>query len=308
MNICSGYNFTVTQGRVINGVLVADLLVVVFSCLLAIALILATKSFKDFIIRLIVYLSIAAIIHSVAYLLFNFYYGTTEWTRVWQIAQVPLFLVTCYSLLVYGLLLCWMGLYVLTLSLCGGRLKKVKYEIIGVFTVLLSPLVAVWAIPVFYTRECLYSDSSLLLICGFIIPFSLFTLVSTATISAVIFTLCKGAFVGSRETHKKAVMKLAPFLGFFVLQNLYGIPQVLSRFFSDQFSVNMFIYSLYPLTFLSLPFLLLYQPRVRQKLRHKRRKEETNLQQQYQTSQTHFIVPPETSLTEQEPLIIRQSK
>ena len=332
---CIEFNFTkAIENDVFNYMFLGEPILALLSCLSAILLVVATKTYKEFVYRLILYLAFAAFTYSLFFSLQTLLYVFVKLKTGWAPIHVPILFVTGYSLLLFGLIVCWIAVYVFALAVCGIQLKKTRHEVIGVVMVLVFPLTLVWTIPVYYTTGCYFNYRGLLItICGLMLPFSLSTLVATVTTVFVILSLCKCGLWGrsaAGSTRSKALIELIPFIGFFILQNLFASMEILYYALlaaekTPPFTIAIIINLFYPFGFISIPLLLLCQPKIRHELRcfafGQRHREirrsaspecvshgsSLNHQEVHQqTSQTHYVVSQESSLSEQDPLIIKQ--
>ena len=155
------------------------------------------------------------------------------------------------------------------------------------------------------------------------------TFVSIATVALIIRSFCSTQLNGGvRKFYRQALKSALPFL---LLQMLFIFSLVslvmiliINNFLS--YSIRQMVHHayvilflLYPCSFVLLPLLLLCQPQVTRNLKCRKRGEgggrededrlETAPTSRWSTavsSKTQFIVPPESFLTEQDPLVIRQ--
>ena len=143
-----------------SGVILAEFVPVQAVCLLfslaSLLLLIFSKAYKDFLHRLLCYLSSFGVLWmcflSVSLLLFNNY--NVKFLFVASRA------VYCYASLVYCLLLFWISIYLFVLAVFGAQLNKTKHEVIGLTIVLVTPLFFVWVarVPSYVTRciHCLH--------------------------------------------------------------------------------------------------------------------------------------------------------
>ena len=326
---CSNERVSKFEDKANTAVEVATATVSLLALLAAIVLVLATKSYKEFLHQLILCMSTAGFIHLLTdFVLVFLKEGSIE-------SQVVLFLNKYFHLL-YGLFTCWIGFYVFLLAVLGRTVKKARHKVTGLIVTLVLPLTIVWI--VFLRNEVVRFDCSLkwLLIytCAFAIPFLISSTLSTMTVVAVIVFLCRGAV--SSETlnklHKQAIIEILPFLMFGVLQNISAAVKIFD-FALRVGRKDVFLYGLirtlfYPFPYIAIPLMLLSQPHIQQKLKRNSNKsqsrsnnivsnntynvtcsktEDSQQQLQVSYSYTHYNVPPETSYTEQDSLVIRQS-
>ena len=288
----------------------------------AIVLVLTTRAYKEFIQRLFLYLAITATLlctlalcESVVVILnVHFNIGTIE-TQFIMAISFPL----GYFIMVYALLLCWIGVYVASLTIgIRKRFKPIRYEIIGLAIVTFTPLTLSWLVPVMQDHYCDLALSILVII------LLLSVLMVTLSVGAVIFHLCRSGLKCNSSVHVRALKEATPLLTFVVIHQIavaflltYAIA-LLSKY-SDEtelppISLVVLLQSVPAVLFVSIPISLLCQPRIRHGIRCKKKRQQqqsvgvwnpsTGIQDV--TSQTHYIVPPETSFTEEDALIIKQ--
>ena len=239
---------------------------------------------------------------------------------------------TGYSSLVYALVLCWIGVRVFLLAVCGVHLQKTKHELFAIAGVLLLPLIVTWAIPAYASGPCAFDPNILaVVLCGFLVPSLVSTFVAALTVISVILSLCKG-LLKIKKVNRRALKELVPYLLFIIIQNIYSIllltDYTLMIKKEKLFGFKLIEALVFAVNFISIPLLLLSQHHIRSRLKSKMchckcgGKEEgilpTTTQQRQTTveqsatkpisgsSQTQYCVPPETSFTEEDPLIIKQ--
>ena len=153
------------------------------------------------------------------------------------------------------------------------------------------------------------------------------TFISIATVALIIRSFCSTQLNGGvRKFYRQALKAAIPFLLLQILWFLFGFVSIAMYVISllytwsyDTYLNGLYIFVLlYPCSFVLLPLLLLCQPQVTRNLKCRRgrgkgREEEEHLEtvpfshwSTEVTSRTHFIVPPESVFTEQDPLVIRQ--
>ena len=155
------------------------------------------------------------------------------------------------------------------------------------------------------------------------------TFISIATVALIIRSFCSTQLNGGvRKFYRQALKAALPFLLLQICWFLFGFVSIamyvslLYTWSNDTYQMiqnGLIIFiSLYPCTFVLLPLLLLCQPQVTRNLKCRRgrgrgREEEDHSEtapfsrwSTEVTSRTHFIVPPESVFTEQDPLVIRQ--
>ena len=281
---------------------------------------LIARAYKEFIQRLFLYLAITAtflctliILGSAVVNYIHVNIGEEKFLMAMEISQV-------YFELVYALLLCWIGVYVASLTIGTRRFKSIRYEIIGLAFVTITPLTAspVWIIPVVqnpYHCDLMFSISIL-------ITLLLSVLMVTISVGAVIFHLCRSGLKCNSSVHVRALKEATPLLTFAVIHQIAvgllltnAIVQYLDETELPTISLVVLYHSVPAVLFVSIPLFLLCQPRIRNGIRCKKKKRQQqqsvgvwnpSTKVQDVTSQTHYNVPPETSFTEQDPLIIKQ--
>ena len=157
------------------------------------------------------------------------------------------------------------------------------------------------------------------------------TFISIATVALIIRSFCSTQLNGGvRKFYRQALKAGLPFLLLQICWFLFGFVSIamyvslLYTWSNDTYQMilnGLIIFislALYPCTFVLLPLLLLCQPQVTRNLKCRRgrgrgREEEDHSEtapfshwSTEVTSRTHFIVPPESVFTEQDPLVIRQ--
>ena len=250
----------------------------------------------------------------VVYIMLDARNDTTQQSKLDEIQTAFSFPLGYFGLL-YGLLLCWIGVYVASLTIGIRRFKYIRYEIIGLAIVTFTPMTAVCIFPVVQDNYCVFG---LFVLAILVIILLLSVLMVTLSVGAVILQLCRSGLKCNSSVHVRALKEATPLLTFVVIHQiavgflltyfiilLTGIPPVPLIVF----------YASVPSFFVSIPLFLLCQPRIRHGIRCKKKKRQqqqsvgvwnpsTGIQDV--TSQTHYIVPPETSFTEEDALIIKQ--
>ena len=291
--------------------------------LVATALILLSKAYRVFILRLMLYLAGSALLSSLCTLttsvvvLINFNYFKS---------LIVLRLITAYSLLVYYLFLCWIALYIFSLALCSVQLKKAVHEVIGLVFVLIFPLASVWSVPVYgENMECVLNIKYVIALTGLFLPVCCCSLIASLAIISVLVSICKMSHSSSdalQRSSRRALIETIPILIFILIQSIASALLAMSYMavfleeemkIADEFALRL-TGKLFSLTYLAIPVLLLCQYRIRQNLKCKKSFHPTvqNSTFQHRTvhqssaqvpSHTHFSVPTEVSCTEQDPLI-----
>ena len=271
-----------------NITVVASNSVGLVSSLSAIALILAARAYKDLIQRLILYLSLSALVSSLATLIGQ----VVQWSKVmnkpWEEALLRTLM--GYAILAYYILICWMALYVFMFALFQVRLNSIKYEVTGLVIGSVLPFTVLWTIPAYEHLGCLLVYKTLIVQCyGLFLPVSLCSLLAFVTIAAVVFKMCRAAVnVNNRRRLsgepldlrgrliRRAVVELVTLFAFILVQNTssfalfaaYGgmFLEVNESKQKPLFTLTMFAH-FFPITFVAIPVLLLCQSRVRRGVR-----------------------------------------
>ena len=327
---CLLYNFSQHEYSVIGPTFIVSYIVNLLSSTVAIVLVLVTMSYLVTIYRIIVYLSIAAILFLIGSGVMFIPYVLQE--PMSSIYNMIMFSLTAYSSLVYALVLCWIGVHVFLLAVCGVHLQKTKHELFPIAGVLLLPLIVTWAIPVYTSGPCTFNPSFLIVVlCSVLVPYVISTILAALTVISVILSLCKG-LLKVKKVNRRALKELAPYLLFIIIQNIHSI--LLLTYYALMMKKErmeiLFGFSLietlvFAVSIISIPLLLLSQPHIRSRLKSKMchckcggkeegilptttQRRQTTVQQSATSgsSQTQYCVPPETSFTEEEPLIIKQ--
>ena len=218
-------------------------------------------------------------------------------------------------------------------SLTMGTAKifnSTRREVIGLAIVTIIPLTLAWIIPVIqiHTYEtCRFTPYLLSLIGVIVVPILLSVLIDTFAIRAVIFQLCRSGLKLDGDMHiRRSLKKAAPLLAFVILHQIAsGFMLIYTSILlvsdnSDETELPLFLVILFwllPFLYISILLVLLCQPRIRHGMKCKKKKRQQQQSEgacgantgsgiQDVTSQTHYIVPPGSSFTEQDPLIIKQ--
>ena len=320
--ICNVSSWNESQSLLIETVVFISNSAGILSSLAAIVLVLITRAYKEFIQRLFLYLAITATFVCTLLLfdsVVNYVHVNSGTITKKEIQfQMAMRIPVVYFDMVYGLLLCWIGVYVASLTIGIRRFKSIRHEMVGLAIVTITPLTAsvVWIIPV--VQNPYHCDIMLSII---LITLLLSVLMVTLSVGAVIFHLCRSGLKCNSSVHVRALKEATPLLTFVVIHQIavgflltYAIVQ-----YSDETELPpnslVVLYSSVPaVLFVSIPLFLLCQPRIRHGIRCKKKRQQqqsvgvwnpsTGIQDV--TSQTHYIVPPESSFTEEDPLIIKQ--
>ena len=342
---CLDLNFTGVENMISNATVTASNSAGVVSSFFAIAIICYTKAYKEHIHRLLLYLSVTAFISSLTTVIHAvvLWAGGIDAFHHWII--VPR-LVMGYALTTYYLLLCWVALYILSLARHWVCFKKARRKVLGLVLVLASPLVVIWAVPVYGTKSCVLNFRYLLVLCGglFLMVF-VCSLVALFAITAVIVSLWKMSHLRSdvlqNNYSRRAMVESIPILLFIFVQGLAsfvlfaaytGTLLMLSgesklRPSHSQLLAVTLLGHLFPLTYTTIPVLLLCQPRVRQRIvtkccrrgknsrrfqhrddsfSHQNTVQQSSEYPNHETSHTHFSSPHESPSSEEDPLISKQ--
>ena len=326
--ICN-FSWNESQSLLIGSTAVLSNSVGILSSLAAIVLVLITRAYKEFIQRLFLYLAITATLlctlllsmFVVFLIILDAHNDTTQLQAKFDEIQLAFLVPLRYFVMVYGLLLCWIGVYVASLTIGIRRFKSIRHEIIGLAFVTITPLTAVCIFPVVQDNSC---DLGLFVFAILVIILLLSVLMVTLSVGAVIFQLCRAGLKCNSSVHVRALKEATPLLTFVVIHQIavgflltYSI--ILLTKYLEKTGIPplplVVFYTSVPSLFVSIPLFLLCQPRIRHGIRCKKKKRQqqqsvgvwnpsTGIQDV--TSQTHYIVPPETSFTEEDALIIKQ--
>ena len=152
------------------------------------------------------------------------------------------------------------------------RFKSIRYEIIGLAIVTITPLtLAVWLIPVMQDRYYCH-DLTMFVFSSLVVILLLSVLIVTLSVGAVIFQLCRSGLKCYSSVHVRALKEATPLLTFVVIHQIavgflltYAIV-LLSKYFDETelppFPLVVFYVSV-PSFFVSIPLFLLCQPRIR---------------------------------------------
>ena len=255
----------------------------VLSSLAAIILLLVSKGYKEFIHRLFLYLSTAALVVCAVQMLFNITFDYME-SQFWLVRFI--YFMLGYSGWTYCLILCWISFYVFWLAMYHVQLKKPKHEVTGLVIVLASPSTVSWVTLWQLQSSCLKATSMIITTCANYLPALVFMLFTFILIVAILFILCRGARLraANRNLYKKAVKETVPIVIFVIAhQVIVTIALVYATYLSVIKSVSegengtsLFVlqelYELYPLLPVTILMLLLWQTHFRCKANCCRRK------------------------------------
>ena len=240
------------------------------SALTAIVFILVAKAHNEFIYRLILYMAVDAVIGCLVSLAHKF---EIEYSIRFEIA-LPTYLLKLYLVYVYSFLLCWLGLYLFSLAVFRVQLKKTKHEAIGLVTVLVTPLTFLWVIVTVLKCE---DNKSMKLTYFLNTPHFVSILLSCLFIGAVLLMLCKNAVNRAENTlqqqHRKALRKIIPFVVFVMAYQIADI--IYMGILASQLCMveenkkvqAIYTTALWPAIPVSLPILLVYEPRIRHRIK-----------------------------------------
>ena len=280
------------------------------SALTAIGLILVAKAYKDFIYRLLLYMATVALFLCQAEFATSF---VTDYKLRYEVVLLTIVMKN-YFVFVYFFLHCWFGLYLLSLAVFRVQLKKTKHEVIGLVTVLVTPLTFLWVHP-WKERSAVTCDDeyNFKFKLYFFIPVTLSILLSFIFTGAVLITLCKNAMKRVENTlqqqHRKAVRETIPLL-VFMIANLVSVMVFIAcqlYLAQDDSYILREIYGLWPLGVIFLPILMVFHPRIRRKVKCKLLQDYkhmhitsgygTTVHQSHPSSYTHYSSPHETDHT-----------
>ena len=307
------------------------------SSVAAIVLILCSRAYKDFFHRLYLYIATSALVLSVCWCVEQVI-PKPETDQlddsVESVFTIIGLALICVSSSLIALVTCWLSFHVFLMVMCGvTSLKKWPFEIAGIILVLVLSLPFAGTFCLFsypygcnsYSVATAMTTPPVYLNTGVSIFGVIF--ISIATVALIIRSFCSTQLNGgARKFYRQALKAALPFLLLQIFWFLFGfvsIAMFISYIFAQVSSwmiLNGLIIftSLYPCTFVLLPLLLLCQPQVTRNLKCRRgrgrgREEEDHSEtapfshwSTEVTSRTHFIVPPESVFTEQDPLVIRQ--
>ena len=311
------------------------------SSVAAIVLILCSRAYKDFFHRLYLYIATSALVLSVCWCVEQAI-PIPETDQLGDYVESVFTIIglalICVSSSLIALVTCWLSFHVFLMVMCGvTSLKKWPFEIAGIILVLVLslPLTAntiwflyneVWFFPstckhVFVAYTMVYFFSPLYLNIGV----SIFgvTFISIATVALIIRSFCSTQLNGGvRKFYRQALKTTLQFLLLQIFWFLVSLATLISTISAVTYEIENWLIILfvllYPCSFVLLPLLLLCQPQVTRNLKCRRgrgrgREEEDHSEtvpfsrwSTEVTSRTHFIVPPESFFTEQDPLVIRQ--
>ena len=301
----------------------------------AIVLILCSRAYKDFFHRLYLYIATSALVLSVCWCVEQ----AIPISETDQLGESVESVFTTSSLI--ALVTCWLSFHVFLMVMCGvTSLKKWPFEIAGIILVLVLSLpftaTSIWELVLEFYLSYMQTDLVVLATIYLLSPLylntgvSIFgvTFISIATVALIIRSFCSTQLNGGvRKFYRQALKAALPFL-LQICWFLFGfvsIAMYMSLLYTWCYDTYQMILngliifiSLYPCTFVLLPLLLLCQPQVTRNLKCRRGRGRAREEEEHSetvpfsrwstevTSRTHFIVPPESFFTEQDPLVIRQ--
>ena len=251
-----------------------------------------------------------------------------------------------FSSSLIALVTCWLSFHVFLMVMCGvTSLKKWPFEIAGIILVLVLSLPFTTTSMNFLYNEILFYPTHYMCNSDIVVRTTIYllsplylntgvsifgvTFISIATVALIIRSFCSAQLNGEvRKFYRQALKAALPFLLLQILWFLFGFVSIamyvsfpyIFRYGTYQMFLNgLYIFVLlYPCLFVLLPLLLLCQPQVTRNLKCRRGRGRGREEEEHSetvpfsrwstevTSRTHFIVPPESFFTEQDPLIIRQ--
>ena len=248
------------------------------SCLTAIVLILVAKGYKEFVYRLILYMAVDGLFAFPLTVTWRVLVDTYELKYI--VVNTLLNVIVNYLIYEYLFLLCWLGFYLFLLAVFRVQLKKTKHEAIGLVTVLVTPLTFLWVFPWKIRNtlcEATYSLEQIKLVIYYNIPNISASLLSCVFIGAVLITLCRSAQKQDtlQQQHRKAVKETIPLVVFVIVHQIAvfinaGVLtyQLLMAESGKRVSLLLWeLFDLWPLAGVSLPVLLLSQPRIRRSIK-----------------------------------------
>ena len=301
------------------------------SSVAAIVLILCSRAYKNFFYRLYLYIATSALVLSVGWCV-------EQATPVPETYTLEVFegvglALMCVSSSLIALVTCWLSFHVFLMVMCGvTSLKKWPFEIAGIILVLVLSMPFAGT---FWIFSYPYGCNSFSVATAMSTPpvflntcVSIFGVIfiSIATVALIIRSFCSTQLNGGvRKFYRQALKAALPFLLLQILWFLVSIAMYMSFFYRLRYGTyqiilnGLFIFVLlYPCSFVLLPLLLLCQPQVTRNLKCRRGRGRGREEEEHSetapfsrwstevTSRTHFIVPPESFFTEQDPLVIRQ--
>ena len=311
--------FTTDTTAIVSSCVILALSVVV------VILILVSKSYREFIHRVLLYLALTSFVWSlldaISFVVYeftgNFTYETNLSSLAYQVVQISL---DSYSEQLYFNILCWIGVYLFSLAVFNVHLKKTKHEITGLAVVTLLPFTNVWIYACLAMKKISPLKSQLLKFNNNA-PVFLCLLVTSAAVVAMLVSFLKGVLCKAennlKEQHKRAVKKTIPLVVLVIVHVvLMSLKVTYQELVDSKLYTTLWViyFSLKPMGITSILLLLLCQPHVRHSLKcYRSHDSETHVPTvhqsttyiQQQSSYTHFTVSPETSNTEQSPLIIK---
>ena len=230
-----------------------------------------------------------------------------------------------YLILVLAILNCWVGIYFVSLALCGVDLKRPSLEVAGIITTVLLPALASGLMSLVFIhfkpdQTYLSIIKVYLFVC--VLPFLFSTMLTALSFVSLVIYLCRGAFevegADFQNPHRKAIKEASVLLVFSVIELIVGaiVFAFYLYYYLAVYSGKCVIYfpflefvMLIPSSFTCLPVLLLCQPLVRRRLGCGNRLARAHSRERLlrdSSSHTYYSVPKQSGCTDQEPLYITQ--
>ena len=307
------------------------------SSVAAIVLIICSRAYKNFFYRLYLYIATSALVLSVCWCVKQVI-PIPETDQLGESVEsvftiIGLVLI-CVSSSLIALVTSWLSFHVFLMVTCGvTSLKKWPFETAGIILVMVLSMPfagTFWLFSYIYYGCNSYSVATAMTTPSVYLNtgVSIFgvTFISIATVALIIRSFCSTQLNGGvRKFYRQALKAALPFLLLQILWFLVSIAMYMSFFYRLRYGTyqiilnGLFIFVLlYPCSFVLLPLLLLCQPQVTRNLKCRRGRGRGREEEEHSetapfsrwstevTSRTHFIVPPESFFTEQDPLVIRQ--
>ena len=261
---CLVFNFSETEDDINFYASFSSNLLGCLSSVVAIVFVVVTRAYRLPVNRLILYLSVDTLLYTVVTPFVYVVDGPSVLSKI-------IIFWSEYFHVLYSIFVCWIGIYIFALVVLKVKLKRARYEVIGILIVLVIPLTFVWTVPVYEgSEECVYNSNYVkFLLYGLGPPCLLSLLTAAVTITFYVGVLCKD-FCKTKTVHVKPFTKLMPFILFIFIQNSFLIVAfsiiVLMMNFKQSLALVYVFQGMSVLNFVSIPFLLLCQLKIRRKL------------------------------------------
>ena len=305
------------------------------ACFIAFIMMIVFKAYKQFVHRLILYLTLAAFCLSILYalqILPTKEVGDTILLRVgWGGLCTAIAFLDQYTGWVMLLILCWISLYIFLLAVFRCSTAKRKYELFGLLFIVVLPLTYIW-IPFLSGRYGLagawcwiklttdskvagcngsYTEGLEYQIGLWYGPSIVMTSLSFIGIMALVVAFCKGMVHSETSSlHQKALKEAAPLLIYLIYFNFINCLDIVNRIYYAAVTLSTDANPYFPLWMANAiagpgrPLIIPFAFSFSLVMRHIQKRNETRTPT-LPPSETAYIVSKECT-SEEQPLIISQ--